>query len=114
MATKYPFNVIESIYGAPYDVPFIADEKETTVAVETVIEIITNSRFNDGERYPMMKDMIMMRYKDGKTHAEIGELLGVSEEQVYHTCARFFRRARHPQYARALRKYNERAPFEEN
>ena len=34
MATKYPFNVIESIYGAPYDVPFIADEKETTVAVE--------------------------------------------------------------------------------
>ena len=62
----------------------------------------------------LMKDMIMMRYKDGKTHAEIGELLGVSEEQVYHTCACFFRRARHPQYARALRKYNVRAPFEEN
>ena len=114
MATKYPFNVIESIFGDKYDAPYIADEKETTVAVETVIEIISNSRFNDGERYPLMKDMIMMRYKEGKTHAEIGERLGVSEEEVYHTCARFFRKARHPQYARALRKYNERAPFEDD
>ena len=114
MMTKYPFNVIEGIYGAHYDVPFIADEKETTVAVETVIEIISNSRFRDGERYPLMKDMIMMKYKEGKTHAEVGGLLGVSEEEVYHTCARFFRKARHPQYARALRKYNEREPFEEN
>ena len=114
MTTKYPFNVIEGIYGARYDAPFIADEKETTIAVETVIEIIANSRFQDGEKYPLMKDMIMMKYKEGKTHAEIGESLGVSEEEVYHTCARFFRRVRHPQYARALRKYNEREPFEEN
>lgn len=114
MTTKYPFNVIESIFGDKYDVPFIADEKETTVAVETVIEIISNSRFQRDERYPLMKDMIMMKYKEGKTHAEIGERLGVSEEEVYHTCARFFRKARHPQYARALRKYNERAPFEDD
>jgi len=113
METKYPFNVLESIFGERYDAPFVSDEKETAVAVEVVVEIVSNSRFQDGERYPLMKDMIMMKYKDGKTDFEIGEILGVSEEEVHNTCARFFRAIRHPQYAKALKKYNEREPFEE-
>ena len=95
--TKYPANVIYSVFGeCADDMSYYFD----SVSAECDIEDITSREFDDIER-----KVFYARYKDGMTKHDITNELQISQDTVNEIIERIFARLIHPRVSKQLRKY---------